>query len=215
DGRWLALDARYLKRKQRALGGLYQSVLRAELTHRYGVAWGPIENGQAEIAGMPRELLDGFSKRSAQVDAALATKLNAFRDREGRDPSRWEGAALTREAAEDSRATKTHALTTDLSSRWLREATNMGWTPQRLLTAIHTAVREANAVLPTLGVADVLEALSTNGSSWTRADVLQAVCDLAPSVSQMSGRDWATAVEHACDRAIAGGVTLAQPRPPG
>jgi conjugative relaxase-like TrwC/TraI family protein len=215
DGRWLALDARYLKRKQRALGGLYQSVLRAELTHRYGVAWGPIENGQAEIAGMPRELLDGFSKRSAQVDAALATKLNAFRDREGRDPSRWERAALTREAAEDSRATKTHALTTDLSSRWLREATNMGWTPQRLLTAIHTAVREANAVLPTLGVADVLEALSTNGSSWTRADVLQAVCDLAPSVSQMSGRDWATAVEHACDRVIDGCVTLDPPRPPG
>ena len=32
DGRWLALDARYLKRHQRMLGGLYQSVLRAELT---------------------------------------------------------------------------------------------------------------------------------------------------------------------------------------
>lgn len=29
DGRWYALDARYLKRKQRALGGIYQSVLRA------------------------------------------------------------------------------------------------------------------------------------------------------------------------------------------
>jgi conjugative relaxase-like TrwC/TraI family protein len=39
DGRWLALDARYLKRHQRMLGGLYQSVLRAELTHRYGVVW--------------------------------------------------------------------------------------------------------------------------------------------------------------------------------
>ena len=36
DGRWLALDARFLKRHQRMLGGLYQSVLRAELTHRYG-----------------------------------------------------------------------------------------------------------------------------------------------------------------------------------
>ena len=53
DGRWLALDARYLKRHQRVLGGLYQSVLRAELAHRYGVAWEPIVNGQAELAGMP------------------------------------------------------------------------------------------------------------------------------------------------------------------
>jgi conjugative relaxase-like TrwC/TraI family protein len=54
DGRWLALDARYLKRHQRMLGGLYQSVLRAELTHRFGVEWRPIVNGQAEIAGDPQ-----------------------------------------------------------------------------------------------------------------------------------------------------------------
>ena len=58
DGRWLALDARYLKRHQRMLGGLYQSVLRAELTHRFGVEWRPIVNGQAEIAGVPDELLE-------------------------------------------------------------------------------------------------------------------------------------------------------------
>ena len=64
DGRWLALDARFLKRHQRMLGGLYQSVLRAELTHRYGIAWGPIVNGQAEIAGVPAELLEVFSKRT-------------------------------------------------------------------------------------------------------------------------------------------------------
>ena len=94
DGRWLALDARYLKRHQRMLGGLYQSVLRAELAHRFGVAWGPIVNGQAEIAGMPAELLDVFSKRSAAIDVALDAKVDEFRQREGRDPSRWELAAL-------------------------------------------------------------------------------------------------------------------------
>ncbi len=66
DGRWLALDARYLKRNQRMLGGLYQSVLRAELTRRYGIAWEPIVNGQAEIAGMPRELLEVFSNAPAR-----------------------------------------------------------------------------------------------------------------------------------------------------
>lgn len=32
EGRWLALDARYLKRHQRMLGGISQSVLRAELS---------------------------------------------------------------------------------------------------------------------------------------------------------------------------------------
>ena len=62
DGRWLALDARFLKRHQRMLGGLYQSALRSELTARYGVGWEPIVNGQAELAGIPRELLELFSK---------------------------------------------------------------------------------------------------------------------------------------------------------
>ena len=76
DGRWLALDARYLKRHQRMLGGLYQSVLRAELTHRFGVEWRPIVNGQAEIAGVPDELIDVFSKRSADIDVALAAKVD-------------------------------------------------------------------------------------------------------------------------------------------
>jgi conjugative relaxase-like TrwC/TraI family protein len=47
DGRWLALDARYLKRHQRAIGGIYQSVLRTELTHRLGVGWQEIVDGQA------------------------------------------------------------------------------------------------------------------------------------------------------------------------
>lgn len=32
DGRWLALDGRYRKRQQRMLGGLYESVMRSELT---------------------------------------------------------------------------------------------------------------------------------------------------------------------------------------
>jgi conjugative relaxase-like TrwC/TraI family protein len=211
DGRWMALDARYLKRHQRALGGLYQSVLRAELSHRYGVAWGPIENGQAEITGMPRELLDAFSKRTAQVDAALADKIGEFRDREGRDPSRWERAALTREAAGDTRAAKTHASTTDLSSRWLDEAAAMGWTPTRLATAMRTAAREAQAREPAVAVADVVELLSASGSTWIRADVLQAVCDLAPPVPQLSGHDWARAAEQACDRVIAGCTSLDPP----
>ena len=104
DGRWLALDARYLKRYQRMLGGLYQSVLRAELTHRFGVEWRPIVTGQAEIAGFPTELLKLFSKRTVEIDAALAAKLDEFRQREGREPSKFERRAMSREASVDTRS---------------------------------------------------------------------------------------------------------------
>jgi len=211
DGRWLALDARYLKRKQRALGGLYQSVLRAELTHRFGVAWGPVTNGQAELAGLPAELLGVFSKRTTQIDDTVAVALTEFRDREGRDPTRRERAALTRRAAEDSRANKTHLSPAELAPRWRREAADAGWTTPRLTRSLATIGREAQAPTPNLTIADVVEQLTTAGSTWTRADVVQAICDLAPPVSQRSGHDWARLVEGAADRMLAACVDLDPP----
>jgi conjugative relaxase-like TrwC/TraI family protein len=210
DGRWVALDARYLKRHQRALGGLYQSVLRAELSHRYGVAWGPVHNGQAEIAGMPTELLAAFSKRTAQVDAALAGKIAVFRDRQGRDPSRWERAALTREAASDTRGAKTGASASDLATAWCEDAAALGWTADRVTASVHATARATPARQP-LTLAEVVEQLSARGSTWTRADVLRAVCDLAPPVSPTTGPDWAQAIEDACDRVVEHCVTLDPP----
>jgi hypothetical protein len=42
-----------LKKYQQAFGYLYQSVLRAEISRRFGVVFEPVVNGQAEIAGLP------------------------------------------------------------------------------------------------------------------------------------------------------------------
>ena len=97
DGRWLALDARTLKGFQRALGGMYQSVLRAELTARYGVTFGEIDKGQAEITGVPLELMEQFSKRSVQVDAAFQEALAEFWAARGPgpDPQRTRGPRPT------------------------------------------------------------------------------------------------------------------------
>jgi conjugative relaxase-like TrwC/TraI family protein len=210
DGRWLALDARYLKRNQRALGGLYQSVLRAELTARFGVSWGPVINGQAEIAGLPEELLGLFSKRTAQVEAALDVKLGDFRQRRGRDPTRRERAALCREAAGDTRSAKTHASLDELTERWEQEAAAIGWPPRRLAAVIYGAARTPPVeALPT--VSQVLDALSTRGSAWTRADILKAVCDLAPTPAAMSGGQWAKAVEDGCDRVVEACTSLDPP----
>ncbi len=203
DGRWWALDARYLKRNQRMLGGLYQSVLRAELTYRYGIGWEPIVNGQAEIVGMPAELLEVFSKRARQVDAALAVKVDEFRQRQGRDPSRWERAALCREASADTRVHKTGKPVSDLTARWQGEAAALGWTSPRLITQIGTAGRNlAQQPAPTVTVGQVIDHLSAAGSTWTRADVMRAVCDLQPAVSHMTGQRWAAALERGCDQVI-------------
>ena len=183
------------------LGGLYQSVLRTELTHRYGIAWGPIVNGQAEIVGMPEELLAQFSKRTLQVDAALTASVEKFRAREGRDPTRWERAAMTREAAADTRTRKSGQPAVDLLTQWRSEAHGLGWTAERLTTGLITPAHEHEGAAP-VTVEQVLDHLSTAGSTWTRADVLRVVCDLAQPQPGMSGRQWAAALNRLADEVL-------------
>jgi conjugative relaxase-like TrwC/TraI family protein len=207
DGRWRALDARFLKRHQRTLGGLYQSVLRAELTHRYGIAWGPIVNGQAEITGIPADLLEVFSKRTAQVDAALADTIEQFRTREGRDPTRWERAAMTREAAADTRARKTGRPVADLRERWRDEARELGWTAERLIDGLTVPGHEQRKD-PAVTVEQVLDQVSIVGSTWTRADVVRAVCDLAPPLPGMSGAQWVAALDRVTGEVLGQCVNL-------
>ncbi|CAN5796545.1 hypothetical protein BH23ACT2_BH23ACT2_07200 [soil metagenome] len=189
DGRWFALDARYLKRKQRALGGIYQSVLRAELAHRYGAEWAPITDGQAELAAMPTELLHAFSKRARQVEEYLEIKLMGFRETEGRDPTRWERAAIAREAAADSRRDKTGAAVTDLRQAWQDEAADVGWTGARLNETLATTRGQASPQ-PSLTVEAVLDRLSAGSSTWLPIDVMRVLCDTLPSTGAHSGTEW-------------------------
>ena len=179
DGRWLALDARSLKGFQRALGGLYQSVLRAELTARYGVVFGEIVKGQAEIAGMPEGLLEEFSKRSVQVERAYQRLLADFYAREGRDPISKEDGAMRRQAAADTRGHKSGHGAGDLRSRWLAEAATVGVTAETLTDSIRTAADNQPEVEQSVTVGEVIAAVAEQRSAWHRFDVLQAICDVA------------------------------------
>lgn len=207
DGRWLALDARVLKHHQRAFGGLYQSVLRAELTHRYGVAFAEIVNGQAEIAGAPTELLEQFSKRAAQVRGELQIKVAEFRQREGRHPTRFEHAALEREAAADTRLRKAANGVPDLPTRWRSEAAGIGVTAESLGQSIAQA---APAVVPPakVSVAEVIEDLSADRSAWHRMDILRAVTDRLRPQPDMSGERWSRLLDRAVDRVLGECVVL-------
>ena len=212
DGRWYALDGRYVKQHQRMLGGLYQSVLRAELTSRFGVGWRPVVNGQAEIAGIPPELLDVFSKRTNQIDTALHAKVDEFRQREGRLPSRFERAAMEREAAKDTRRGKSGNGVAELATRWRAEAGAVGWTADLVLEAINDAGREA-AMRPVDGltIGELVDAVSTKHSSWCRADVVRALCDVLPTVSHISGRRCHDLIETTADQVVSGCIDLDPP----
>jgi len=208
DGRWYALDALTLKKYQQAFGYLYQSVLRAELTHRYGVVFDPIVKGQAEIAGVPSELLDQFSKRAREIGFEMNDKLADFHDREGRDPTDFEYAAMEREAAIDTRSKKSGTTVSDLRTRWHGEASHLGVDAKDLIDSVAEAARQRPIEASPLLVSDVIEELATQKSTWNRMDVLRTICDTATPQPGHNGTTWATALDQSVDTVLASCIDL-------
>lgn len=201
DGRWMALDGKYMKEFQRMLGGIYQSVIRNELSHRFGFDWEPIVNGQAEIAGIPKDVLRTFSKRTIQMEDALQPKIDEFIEREARDPSEWEVAKMTREAVIDTRQKKSGAGVADLTTRWVNEARDLDWSGPDLLDEARLFAASVNPDqrVDQLTAHDVVNHMSSKGSAWNRADIMKAVCDLKRPVPSQDGERWAASLERACD----------------
>ena len=173
-GTWLALDARFLKRQQRSIGWVYDAALRTELTSRLGVAWNEHDNGVQDLACLPAEVRDGFSKRSVQVEAKLADLVRRWSyEHDGTDPDPRTIASLERDAARTSRPDKGHGLDPlALRADWADEARNLGYDPSLLVGAEITHHRWPQGVISDDELID--EALlhaSDEASTWLPADV--------------------------------------------
>ena len=70
DGRWSAPDGRQLFAWAKTAGTMYQSALRAELAP-LGLAWQLRRNGLGELRDIPKAILRAFSKRRADIEAAM------------------------------------------------------------------------------------------------------------------------------------------------
>ncbi len=221
DGVWRALDASMLYRDQRMLGGLYQAGLRAELTARLGVAWTPVVKGQAEIAGMPAQLLEAFSRRAAQIRDVVASKAQRFGAGNGREPSRREWAIMIRDAARESRPPKQRGRGADrLRSEWLATAGAHRYQPRDVWRAVVKAgeTQAVGARRWLLGAAGramragerqeerladgVLAALVIVGSAWTQADIEREVAARLPIVDGAGALDQIREVQLAAQEII-------------
>ena len=214
DGRWMALDARVLKQHQRTFGGLYQSVLRSELTAKFGVGWEAIVNGQAEITGVDPALLAVYSKRAAQVDVETTARVMEFEDREGRAPSRFERAAIEREAAADTRVKKTGTAAAELRTVWRQEAQDLGFTPRGVIDAVNASGRAQSEPAKTT-VAEIVSALSDRKSVWHDLDVLREITDRFQPRPGIAGERWAGVLDRALDTVLEQCVALDPEQPDG
>ena len=132
DGSWRALHGRPLFEEAKTAGMLYQAALRAELTRRLGVAWGPVsEHGQAELAGIPHQLLARFSTRTAEVEAAAEAKIAELEAALGRALEPDERGRVYRLAVLATCRPKAHEAIGEVSlyERWALEARETGWEP--------------------------------------------------------------------------------------
>jgi conjugative relaxase-like TrwC/TraI family protein len=114
DGRWSALDGRRIYAHARTASFVYQAVLRGELTHALGVEWSPVRQGIAEISGIPAEVLRAFSRRRAEITAAMSDRGTS-------------GARAAEAAALSTRRPKDRTVSADvLAGEWRVRATALG-----------------------------------------------------------------------------------------
>lgn len=142
-GNWRSLEPRAFYQLQKEIGAIY----RQELAHgvaRLGYSIEPGKDAMFEIAGVPDNVIDALSQRTAAIDARLAE----------RGTSREEASAAEKQiAALDTREAKTHADHRALRADWRATADAKGFDRagrDRLIAEAQGRTRDLDASSPEL-----------------------------------------------------------------
>lgn len=127
DGTLRALDGRTLLQATVSVSELYDGFLADELSRRLGVRWelrdrGPRRNPTLALQGVPDEVLDLFSRRGAQVDAAQQAWEATFVNKHGRAPDPVEVTKARALLTRSSRPAKVLRPLGDLFEAWANRA---------------------------------------------------------------------------------------------
>lgn len=211
-GRWLALDARFLKRQQRSISWVYSAAFRSELTGRLGVSWGATSDGHAEIEGIPDGLLTLFSQRTEQVEAKTAEFIAAWiEEHDGEEPDARTICKLERAAVLASRPSK-HGVgdAESLRAEWLERARAAGLGPP----TIPDGQRRLPGASP-IEVEDVLtravEAVSAGTSTWIRADLAREIAAVLPAEATSCAAEAVAVIDRLAEAAADRCVELHRP----
>jgi conjugative relaxase-like TrwC/TraI family protein len=169
DGKWRTLDGRRLYAHAKTAGYVYQAQLRHELTQRLGVAWQPVVNGWADIAGVPDDVIRAFSQRRAQIVAHMAARGES-------------SAAAAQVATLETRKAKDRDVSFEsLHDGWRTRAADLGFDDPH----VHALTDRKRQPVPSPHqiAADLLgpAGLTAHASSFDRRDVVRAWCDRLPA----------------------------------
>ncbi len=188
DGKWSAPWASLLYHHGRTAGFVYQGVLRHELATALGVAFTPVANGVAEVAGVDRALIDAFSTRRAEIEARVAnlgvTSAKAAQI-----------AALETRAPKDVSLGKGGGVLESLTDTWRRRARQLGHDPDALsrLVGPPRYLDLSDGIV--FDIADELAApgaLTATVSTFSRRDVVRAVAERLPDGADYHVIDYTT-----------------------
>jgi conjugative relaxase-like TrwC/TraI family protein len=130
------MDGRDLYRHRLAADAIYRATYQRELVRTLGVEWTAADtHGNRELAGMPKELVRSFSKRTDQIDAELDRLIADGRERTPR---------LVKWTVQATRKPKQHEAPDTLYDRWRQEASERGVDPDTLVRQV--TGRTANRV---------------------------------------------------------------------
>ncbi|HEY4992206.1 MAG TPA: AAA family ATPase, partial [Nakamurella sp.] len=202
---------------KKAAGAIYQTALRAELTTRLPVSFGPVsEHGQAEIAGTPDDLITAWSTRTTAVMGDAVPTIADAEAALGRPVSAGERARIIKTAVLTTRPAKeTDVPEVDLRDRWAGQAAALGWDGPRLQLTLEQErqASDRRSVPVNPGWADqvMVEAVTAVGRGkaiWSRADLTVQIAARIPSNPgvPMSADGVVDLVEQLTDAALAGSV---------
>jgi conjugative relaxase-like TrwC/TraI family protein len=190
DGKWLSLAnprrQSPLLREAKSTGYIFQAELRAELTRRLTVRWGPVVNGHADLAGIPRSAIDAFSRRRGEIVAEM--------ERRGTS-----SAAAAEVAAYRTREAKDYGVDPDRQrADWRAGAAEFHLTEANIARLVGGARRREPPPIAPRDLDGALASLEATRSHFDRRDLLCAIAD-----RMQAGAD-ADALEHAVEQLLAG-----------
>ncbi len=193
DGRWSCLDSALLYTHAKAAGVSYQAQLRHELTRTLGVAWGPVHNGCADVAGIDRSVIDTFSERATEIKAEL--------ERRGET-----GMRASHVAALATRRAKDYDVAAEsLEARWAEQGRAVGFGGQDIPRLLDRSVDERPTARQWETAYDHLaspEGLTRGASTYTRRDVVIALAERLPAGTTVRELERRTDAYLASDRAV-------------